>query len=152
MTAQSGPVLSSIERHGITQIFMRISDTTAVEADILGVLRELFYFVEQLFTCQHAEMARMVACTDIFFHLSLFMVNCLRLLEAKENLFAILYKDIVSLPGVLLRCKDQRIVLIQLASQKFQLFLGQEFFDNKVFTKAFLLSALVIEKSIYLKA
>ncbi len=58
----------SFEGHGIAEAFVRISNATAVEADVLRFLGKLFNFLEHLLARQYAEMAWVVAGTDIFPH------------------------------------------------------------------------------------
>ena len=57
-----------LERHGITQVFLAVGDTAAVEADVFRVLGQLLDFVEFLIACQDAEMARMVTVAHVLTH------------------------------------------------------------------------------------
>jgi hypothetical protein len=62
--------IALIERHGITQALVRVGNAAAVEADVLRMFGKLLDLIEQLLACQHAKMARMVPCADIFLHVT----------------------------------------------------------------------------------
>jgi hypothetical protein len=60
-----------VERHGIAQTLARVGNAAAVETDVFRIFRELFDLLEHILACQHAEVARMLPCADIFLHITL---------------------------------------------------------------------------------
>jgi|APFre7841882630_1041343.scaffolds.fasta_scaffold06226_3 hypothetical protein len=63
--------MSLIERHGITEVLVRVSYPAAVEANEFWIFRELFNFVEQLFARQHADVAWVISAANAFLHVVL---------------------------------------------------------------------------------
>ena len=69
-TPNTGPLVSLLERHGVTEILFTIGYPAAIKTDKLGLLSECLYFLKLLIARQNTDMTGMISTTNLFRHFS----------------------------------------------------------------------------------
>jgi hypothetical protein len=64
----TGPFISLLKRHGVTEVLFGIGNPAAVEANKLRIFRQFLDLFELFVAGQHTDMDRMFAVTDLLCH------------------------------------------------------------------------------------
>jgi hypothetical protein len=65
---QSGDCALILEGHGVAEVVVTVGNPTAVEADVLRVLRQFFDFVKLVIAGKNTQMSLVIALTLYLFH------------------------------------------------------------------------------------
>ena len=66
----TGPFISLLKRHGVTEVLFGIGNPAAVKTDELRISGEFLNLLHLLIACQNTDMTGMISVTNLFCHFS----------------------------------------------------------------------------------